>query len=33
MAVEEGLRAAGVNVAGVYQVRGPHYMLVLYPDE
>ncbi|KAL1758876.1 Alpha/Beta hydrolase protein [Schizophyllum commune] len=33
MTVEEGLRAAGVNVAGVYQVRGPHYMLVLYPDD
>ena len=33
MAVEEGLRSAGVSVTGVYQVRGPHYMLVLYPDE
>ncbi|KAL1743019.1 Alpha/Beta hydrolase protein [Schizophyllum fasciatum] len=32
-AVEAGLRAAGVAVAGVHEVRGPHYMLVLYPDD
>lgn len=33
LAVEQELRAAGVNVTGVHQVRGPHYMVISYPDE